>query len=74
MPNPLGSLFTRIRESLGHKTAYFLTKTEQTMGVSLDVSFKTMTHVHLDDLGARAVACLNRFLLEEPSKRLHAPI
>lgn len=50
----LGSLFTRIREALGHKTAWFLTKTEQTMGISLDVSFKTMTHVYLGDLGARA--------------------
>ena len=50
----LGSLFTRIREALGHRAAFFLTKTEKTMGVSLDVSFKTMTHVYLGDLGARA--------------------
>jgi len=54
MPNQLTSLFKRITESFTHRTALFLTTTEKVMGVSPEVSFKTMTAVYLGDLAARA--------------------
>jgi hypothetical protein len=44
----------RIGEALTHRTALFLTTTEKVMGVSPDVSFKTMSKVYLGDLAARA--------------------
>jgi hypothetical protein len=44
-----------VREALApHRSALFLTKTEKAMGVSPEVSFRTMTSVYLGDLGARA--------------------
>jgi len=54
LPNPITSLFSRIREAITHRAALFLTTTEKVMGVSPDVSFKTMTEVYLGDLAARA--------------------
>jgi len=39
---------------LTHRTALFLTETEKVMGISPDISFKTMTQVYLGDLAARA--------------------
>ncbi len=53
MPNPLASLVGRVRLRF-HEAALFLTQTEQILGVSPDVSFKTMTQVYLGDLAARA--------------------
>lgn len=53
MPNPLAPLVNRVRARF-HEAALFLTETEKVMGVSPDVSFKTMTRVYLGDLGARA--------------------
>ena len=44
----------RISEALTHRTALFLTITEKIMGVSPDVSFKTMSRAYLGDLAARA--------------------
>jgi len=55
MPNPLANLVSRIGEALTlHRSALFLTTTEKVMGVSPEVSFKTMTSVYLGDLAARA--------------------
>ena len=54
MPTSLINLFKRISEAFTHRTALFLTTTEKVMGVSPEVSFKTMTEVYLGDLGARA--------------------
>jgi len=47
-------IIRRISEALTHRTALFLTTTEKVMGVSPDVSFKTMSKVYLGDLAARA--------------------
>ena len=58
MPPLSNSIFQfarRVREALApHRSALFLTKTEKAMGVSPEVSFRTMTSVYLGDLGARA--------------------
>jgi len=51
--NPLKPLINRVRMRF-HEAALFLTTTEKIMGVSPDVSFKTMTEVYLGDLAARA--------------------
>ncbi len=48
------SAIMRIGEALTHRTALFLTATEKFMGVSPDVSFKTMIKIYLGDLAARA--------------------
>ncbi len=45
--------YNRLR-SIFHESAFFVTENEKAMGVSPDVSFKTMTMVYLADLGARA--------------------
>jgi hypothetical protein len=48
-------VFRRVGEALTpHRTALFLTTTEKVMGVSPEVSFKTMTALYLGDLAARA--------------------
>jgi len=52
--NPLTHLTKRIDESFTHRAALFLTTTEKVMGVSPEVSFKTMSKVYLGDLAARA--------------------
>jgi len=54
LPNPIKYIARRIGEALTHRTALFLTTTEKFMGVSPDVSFKTMSKVYLGDLAARA--------------------
>jgi len=53
MPNPLMPLLNRVRNRF-HEAVLFLTDVEKVMGISPDVSFKTMTKVYLGDLGARA--------------------
>ena len=53
MQNPLNAV-RRLYEALTHRTALFLTETEKVMGISPDISFKTMTKVYLGDLAARA--------------------
>jgi hypothetical protein len=53
MPNPLSLFVGRVRARF-HEAALFLTTVEKVMGVSPDVSFKTMTNVYLGDLAARA--------------------
>jgi len=55
LPNPLTNLIEQISEALvRQRSALFLTATEKVMGVSPEVSFKTMTQVYLGDLAARA--------------------
>jgi len=54
MLDPLKHVLRRFSEALAHRTALFLTTTEKVMGVSPDVSFKTMSKVYLGDLAARA--------------------
>ncbi len=54
LPNRITSVVKRIGEALMHRSALFLTTTEKLMGVSPDVSFKTMTRIYLGDLAARA--------------------
>ncbi|HKZ93187.1 MAG TPA: hypothetical protein VJ249_01220 [Candidatus Bathyarchaeia archaeon] len=54
MLNPLKRVLSRFGEALTHRTALFLTTTEKVMGVSPDISFKTMSKVYLGDLAARA--------------------
>jgi len=54
LPNPLTNLVRRIGEAFTQQSALFLTTTEKVMGVSPEVSFKTMTKLYLGDLGARA--------------------
>ena len=55
MPNPISHVFKRVSEAFApRRAALFLTSTEKVMGVSPDVSFKTMTGVYLGDLAARA--------------------
>ena len=54
MPNPLANLFNQVRAAITHRSALFLTTTEKVMGVSPEVSFKTMTEIYLGDLAARA--------------------
>jgi hypothetical protein len=49
VPNILQGLKNRF-----HEAALFLTTTEKVMGISPEVSFKTMTEIYLGDLGARA--------------------
>jgi len=53
LPNMLMSFINRLRKPF-HEAAAFLTSTEKVMGVSPEVSFKTMTEVYLGDLAARA--------------------
>jgi len=55
LPNPLTYLVSRIGEALTpQRSALFLTTMEKAMGVSPEVSFRTMTSVYLSDLAARA--------------------
>lgn len=55
MINSISNVLRRASEAFApHRAALFLTSTEKTMGVSPDVSFKTMTDVYLGDLAARA--------------------
>ena len=54
MPNPLAHMITRLKEALAYRPAFFLTQTERSMGVSPEVSFKTMIQVYLGDLAVRA--------------------
>lgn len=55
MQNPITRMFQSVKEALApQRSALFLTSTEKVMGVSPDVSFKTMTNVYLGDLTARA--------------------
>jgi hypothetical protein len=53
MPSPFSDTLNRFRNRF-HEAVLFLTETEKVMGVSPDISFKTMTRVYLGDLGARA--------------------
>jgi len=54
LPNPFVHLVKRISEAFAQRSALFLTTTEKVMGISPEVSFKTMTSVYLGDLAARA--------------------
>ena len=55
MINSISNVLRRVSEAFApHRAGLFLTSTEKTMGVSPDVSFKTMTDVYLGDLAARA--------------------
>jgi hypothetical protein len=54
LQNPLRQIVGHINEALTHRTVLFLTATEKVTGISPEVSFKTMTHVYLGDLAARA--------------------
>jgi len=54
LPNPLAHMITRLKEAFTHRPAFFLTQTEKVIGVSPEVSFKTMTEIYLGDLAVRA--------------------
>src|SRR3972149_7627360 len=53
MPSALQRVIGRIR-AVFHESAFFVSSTEKTMGVSPAISFKTMSLVYQADLGARA--------------------
>jgi len=53
MPSRFQSVLNRIRSAF-HESTFFVSSTEKVMGVSPEVSFKTMTKVYLADLAARA--------------------
>jgi len=54
LPNTLTRFARRLSEAFAQRSALFLTTTEKAMGVSPEVSFRTMTNVYLGDLAARA--------------------
>ena len=55
LPNPISNLVSALKEAVTpHRTVAFLSESEKALGVSPEVSFKTMTAVYKGDLGARA--------------------